>query len=162
MKQRLVTDNVAKFQAKIAYVFFSVLVVLMGVLLYWAIYPTEVLRINKLPVPVTIPENIKSGRILMLKFDYCKYTPAEGVVERTLVSDRNVITLPTYKDQSAPGCDVIDVPTILPYTIIEQKYHIHYKVTYQVNPLREIVEEFDSAPFVLIPVDIPVDGTQSD
>ena len=152
----------AGFEAKIAYFTFAFLVVLIGIMTYWAILPVDVLKINKLPVPVTVPENIKSGRILMLKFDYCKYTGSKGLVERTLVSDRNVITLPSYEDTSPAGCNKADVPTVLPYTIIEQEYNIHYKITYQVNPLREVVEEFDSEKFLLIPVDVPIDGTQTD
>jgi len=147
----------ANLQAKIVYALLLVPVVLLGLMWYWLVFPAQVLEIKKLPIPVTKPENIKSGRILSLMFDYCKHIDAQGTVEATLVSDKSVIMLPTYTERLPQGCSKVTAPMILPYTIIEQDYHIHYKVTYKVNPIREVVEEFDSQEFTLNPIDLPID-----
>lgn len=154
LEAQQVRKNEAAFQVKVVYFFLAILLALLGLLTYWLLWPNDVLTINKLPVPVTKPEDIKAGRLLVLKFDYCKFNAAEGTVEPSLVSDRNVVLLPTYEDKTPTGCGKVDVPLILPYTIVEQKYHIHYKITYKVNPLRELTEEFDSAEFILNPLPI--------
>lgn len=126
----------------------------VGVFYYWTFFPDKILEVKELPVPVTKPQNIESGRILILKFDYCKHADVKGIVESSLVSDRNVVILPSYKEETPVGCKKIDAPMILPYTVITQKYHVHYKITYQVNPIREVVVEFDSAEFELLPIDL--------
>lgn len=121
---------------------------------YWLFWPFDVLTINREPVPATQPENIKSGRVIFLNIDYCKHSDAHGLVERTLVSDRMVIDLPSYQDRSPKGCGRIEAPIILPYTVATQRFHIHYKVVYQVNPLRKVVEEFNTTDFDILPVPI--------
>lgn len=138
-----------------------VLIIAIGLavlLAYWFIYPYDVLEIKNEPTPVTEPENIKSGRLIFITIDYCKYINVSGVVERQLVSDREVIDLPVYDDTTPVGCNKIDVPLLLPYTILDQTFYIHYKVTYQVNPVRTLVEEFKTSTFVIKPVvELPIE-----
>lgn len=136
----------------------------IAVYAYWSLAPVRVLKINKLPVPVTAPEEIQSGRLIFLDFDYCKINDTHGTVERQLIGERSVIILPTYPDTTPKGCNKVKVPTLLPYTITAQKFHIHYKVTYRVNPIRTTVEEFDTEGFTILPIkSLPIDNsTDSD
>lgn len=142
----------------------SFIVVVLGVLMailfsFWSLYPYDVFEIKKLPVPVTEPENIKSGRLIFLDIDFCKYMDVEGKVERFLVSEREVIALPSYTDGAPKGCQEAQVPILLPYTILAQEFRITYKATYQVNPIRTVVEEFETKSFVIKPiVELPVEG----
>ena len=141
-----------RFEFRIVYLLLIAIFASLLVLGYWFFVPVRVLKINKLPVPVTNPENIKSGRLVIFNFDYCKYKPITGTVERQLVSDRLVLDLPSYPENTPVGCHKVDAPIILPYTIRTQEFHVHYKVTYPINPIRTSVEEFNTDKFNILPV----------
>lgn len=158
-----IPDNITELEPKKKVEFrimYSILILIFSILLlvaYWLLMPVKVLEIKKLPVPASQPEDIQSGRLVKFTFDYCKYYDTHGVVERTLISERAIVMLPTYPEFTPKGCDVIEAPVILPYTIATQTFHIHYKVTYQVNPVKEVVEEFDTENFKILPVkSVPV------
>lgn len=137
--------------------YFGIIILLLafssvGLIYYWKVTPSKILVINQLPVPVGEPENIRAGRIITLKFDYCKFTDTKGFVEPTLVSDRNVVILKPYDETLPAGCNKIDGPLVLPYTVITQTYHVHWKVTYYPNPVHTVIVEFDSEKFTLLPL----------
>lgn len=141
-----------KFEFRVVYALLAVILAALLVIGYWSFVPVDVLQIKKLPVPATQPENIKSGRLIFFKFDYCKKVDVKGLVERQLISDRLVLDLPSYTDSTSVGCSKADAPIILPYTIRTQTFYVHYKVSYPVNPLRTEVEEFNTDKFNILPV----------
>lgn len=145
-------DSGKKLEFRFVYVILGFIFAILMLIAYWTFAPVDVLEIKKLPVPVTDPQNIRSGRLVILEFDYCKYHNFTGSVERQLVSERLVLDLPSYKDHTPKSCGQISAPIILPYTVATQKFHIHYKVTYRVNPIKTVVEEFDTVEFEILPV----------
>lgn len=162
MKKPIVTYTELEPRKKVEFRFmYAVLFVIFVILVligYWSLVPVDILEIKKLPVPASKPSDIQSGRLINLRFDYCKYSDVHGVVERTLVSERAVITLPTYKEITPKGCDQVDAPVVLPYTIATQTFYIHYKITYRINPIKTVVEEFDTEEFDILPVkSVPVE-----
>lgn len=142
---------VRKIEIRVVYGMLVIIALIFALLAYWIFMPVKTLAIQHLPLPVTNPEDISSGRIIVLRFDYCKYTSMHGRVERKLVSDRLTIDLPIYMESLQKGCHKLDAPIILPYTVATQTFYIHYHVVYQVNPLRSEIVEFDTKKFKLLP-----------
>lgn len=150
-----------KIEIKVVYGMLILIGLIFVLLAYWIFAPIKTLMIKQLPLPVTKPEDISSGRIIVLRFDYCKDTNLHGKVTRQLISDRSAINLPVYNETLITGCHKTDAPIILPYTVATQTFHIHYHVEYPVNPLRSEIVEFDSAKFTIIPAPSNLDQSGS-
>lgn len=118
---------------------------------YWAFsVPNEVLTINKLPVPVA-DKTIKVGEYVPLHYNYCKNADASGIIKTTLVSDVQKIVLPDVRDESRKVCTDVIVPAVLvPEDTPDGIYHVHYRASYNVNPLNtNEIQEWDSEEFTI-------------
>lgn len=129
----------------------AVLLVAISTLLvfyYWAIQSTNVLTIKDNPVPVE-RKIVKSGDVQIVNFNFCKNLNIEGSVEWSLVSNKIVILLPSYKDRSPKSCrQNARKPIILPLiTNTDDAYHFHYVITYRINPIKTIMVQFDTQSF---------------
>lgn len=141
--------------AYFAYFALGVISVILLVLGFWTFGARDVLEINNAPVPVrTILPNATADGIIVLRVDYCKKVKATGKVRTSFVSKTREIFLPANIDTQAPECYIGDkareIPIFIPHEIEPGEYKIHFRVAYQVNPLKSVIEEFDSKPFVVV------------
>jgi hypothetical protein len=120
----------------------------MGVLVYWAVSNNDVLEVKNSPVPVrTITPNPTADGVVFLKIAYCKKVKAEGKVRLSFVNQSREVFVPISIDRQDPVCKTAEIPITIPHEIVPAEYHIHFRITYQVNPLKVVTEEFDSLPF---------------
>jgi hypothetical protein len=136
---------------KLGYVGLALIALSLAVLLYWLVSPSDVLEVKNAPVPVrTIREHPTAAGVVILKIDYCKKLSSSGDVRISFVSSSREIFLPRSRDRQAPVCEIREVPIIIPEDISQGEYHVHFRATYRVNPLKQTVEEFDSQPFEIV------------
>jgi hypothetical protein len=125
--------------------------IMIAIFVYWGISGREVLVINNQPFPVrTIREHAKADGVIILKVSFCKKIKNEGKVRVSFVSASREIFLPVNNEDSPPGCVDTEVPVLVPKDIPPDTYHIHFRATYKVNPLKTVTEEFDSKPFEIV------------
>lgn len=138
-------SNVVNF---IAYFALGLVAIVIAVFAYWSLAQTDVLEVKNHPVPVrTIRPKPKADGVLFLKVDYCKHVQANGRVRTSFVGASREIFLPVYEDKQPPICQEVEVPVPIPHDMAPGMYHLHYRITYQVNPIKEVIEEFDSQEF---------------
>lgn len=148
----------------IAYVALILVVIMMGMILKWSFQSDDVLEIKNEPVPArTIREYPEADGVVVLKVDYCKKIAVKGEVRVSFVGISRETFLPTAEDKMPANCnnghdEPIEIPILIPKDLPVGHYHIHFNVVYQVNPLKEVVEEFDSQEFELVGSD---DGNKS-
>jgi hypothetical protein len=68
----------------------------------------------------------------------------------SFVSDKTEIFFPVVKERSLRECKTIDAPVILPPQITPGTYHLKFRVTYQVNPLKSVVITWESENFEVV------------
>jgi hypothetical protein len=124
--------------------------VCLAVFFYWLVSNQDVLEVRNAPVPVSkvSPSPEVDGQVVF-RVDFCKNVEAEGRVRPSFVSNAKEVFIPTYTDKSDKGCQLYDVPVIIPRDLTPGKYHVHYRITYKVNPIKTVVEEFDSQEFTI-------------
>lgn len=134
---------------RIAFVALGISLIIIGLFAYWAAAKDDVLTIKNDPVPFrTIRPKAKADGIVFLKIDYCKNVGATGRVMASFVSQSRLVLLPVVVDNQPPQCRNAEVPIPIPHDIAPGKYRLHYRIIYNVNPLKtDIVEEFDSQEF---------------
>lgn len=132
----------------IAYVALGFVILVVGLFAYWSLAGSDVLEIKNEPVPVrTIRPKPKADGILFLNVDYCKKVSASGRVRTSFVGASRETFLPVYEDKQPPVCQKVEVPVPIPHDMAPGKYHLHYRVVYKINPIKEVVEEFNSSEF---------------
>lgn len=131
-----------------AYIVITLSILIALVFGYWVSQDEDVLEIKNQPTPVrTIREHPTANGVIILLVDYCKRTSAVGEVTTSFVSPATEIFLPTYVDKQDPVCQKTEVPVLIPPQVVPGTYHIHYRVEYKINPIKQSVIEFDSQPF---------------
>lgn len=128
--------------------FLGLLGVLVLVLTYWTFERGPVLEIKNNPVPVR-PTKIADDEYILLHYNYCKHSDAEGTVEGHLVSKTSVIPLPPTTDTTKANCRQFDAPNPIPGQAPPETYHYHYKACYPLNPIKESCTEWRSKEFTI-------------
>lgn len=130
------------------YVALGVVGVAVAIVLLWLFAPNDVLKVNNSPVPVrTIREHPTADGVIILKVDFCKNTDAVGRVRTSFTSPSREIFLPVGEDKQAAGCEVREVPILIPHEIPGGKYKVKFRIDYEVNPIKTVTEEFESLEF---------------
>ncbi len=124
----------------------GIILIGIAVLIFWSVQMGTVLEIKNSPVPVR-PTKIDSDQYILLHYDYCKHSDAEGVVQSSLVSKTSVLVLPEARDTTKEGCNEFDAPYPVPGQTAPEIYHYHFKACYPLNPVKEVCIEWDSKEF---------------
>jgi hypothetical protein len=123
----------------------------VGIFLYWSASGSDVLEIKNTPVPVrTIREHPTAEGVVILHVDYCKNVTATGRVRTSFYNSSREVFLPVSTDYQQPGCYDVEVPVLIPKDIPPGTYRVKFRVIYQVNPIKQVIEEFDSKPFQVV------------
>lgn len=139
----------SKKLSRFAFIALGMTFLAIGVFIYWYIYPYKVLDIKYTPVSVR-PTIISDNTYIVAHFDYCKSTNSRGVNDIAIVSIKTQISLPESIDTLPVGCHVVDVPLPIPLQAEPDTYHFHFHVVYQVNPIRTIMQDFDTKEFKIL------------
>lgn len=121
----------------------------MGVFAYWKTAPYKVFELKQYKADVEPDPVIGNGKeSLTVSFDYCKYTPLQAQVTRTLIGSRISIDLPVDHQTKLPvGCGKANRAFLIPKINNTGTYHIHYHVIYKVNPVRFVDVDYDTQDF---------------
>lgn len=149
MTSDLSTRNKIGFYA--AYIAMGLLAVAVGIFLYWTYQPDDVLEVRNAPVPIrTIREHPAADGVVILKVDYCKKVSATGRVRISFVSKSREVFLPVGEDKQPPVCMLTEYPVLIPHEILGDTYKIKFRITYQINPIKTHIEEFESKEFEVV------------
>jgi hypothetical protein len=131
--------------------FLFIIACFVAVFAYWSTSERDVLKVNNAPFPVrTIREHPTADGVIILKADYCKLVDVEGRTRISFFSQSREVFLPLSRERGETGCNVVEVPVLIPSDLPAGNYRIKFRVVYQVNPLKEVVEEFESKPFEVV------------
>lgn len=141
----------------ISYTALGIIAIGVTIFLYWLYSPPkEAVSVSPDPIPV-LTKTVKSDgtcavlgydRCVVLKFTRCKNVTATGRVVITLVNKTQLLTLPIADDKGDRKCDRdIQAPIPIPPIATPGEYHIHFRATYQINPLKSIIQEYDTESF---------------
>lgn len=140
----------------IAFVALGLIAVIVGLVAYWSVANDDVLEVKNAPVPVrTIREHAESDGVVILRVDYCKKVGATGIVRTSFRGVSREVFLPPAEDKQPAQCnggraEPVEVPVLIPTDLPPGKYHIHFRVVYKINRIKEVIEEFDSQEFEVV------------
>ncbi len=155
-------------RALVIYAAMTLLTLGVGLFVYWSVAGNDVLEIHNAPVPVrSIREHPQADGVIILKIDYCKKMNATGRVRTSFVSPSREVFLPVSEDKQPAQCnagqkDPIELPILIPKDLPAGIYRIHFRAVYQVNPLKEVIEEFDSKEFEIVETPTGAEGKVQD
>lgn len=130
------------------YIALGVMATFTAIILYWLLSPPkEVLSVNPHPI-VVLTEKTHPDGLVLIRYNYCKNASATGRLVISLVGEDVQLTLPITTEPNPKGCeDNVEVPLPIPAQATPGRYHFHFRVTYQVNPLRTIIQDLDTEEF---------------
>lgn len=142
-------NNTQRLAKRISFVAVILIAALMSLIMFWLFTGNDVLDVKNNPVPVK-PSFVKSTENVVLDVSFCKKTNSTGRVTRRLVSDKSELLAPTDTDNSGKGChDHAPIVVPIPAETVPGVYHVNYRVVYTVNPLKTVIEEFNSQNFTV-------------
>lgn len=138
-----------KKAALLLYFALGIISIVLTVFLYWLISGNDALDVKG--KVLAEPLVVETDKTITLKVTYCRSSWDEGRVVRRFVNESSEVLAPTVAGQLPRGCNSdfpIEIP--IPDSVIPGKYHVNYRITYRTNPLKTVVEEFDSEEFTVI------------
>lgn len=119
---------------------------------YWSTSSGDVLEMKSKTIPVrTIREHPTADGVVILQPDYCKKVATTGRVRTSFVANTREEFLPISYERLSPGCYNKELPVLIPRELIPGKYKIKFRIEYQVNPIKRVVEEFTTEEFEVFP-----------
>lgn len=132
-------------------VFISLIVIGLGIgrLLTWSLASEDILEVKNEPFPVrTIREHPTAAGVVILKVEACKNTETIGRVRTSFVSESREVFLPVFEDRGSRQCFESEVPVLIPKDLPPGKYKVHFRVAYDINPIKkDVLQEFESKEF---------------
>lgn len=126
------------------------LLLIMAVMLlffYWLFYPYKVMDVSSTRL---ITNEVYAGNIVLWKMDYCNYVNQPSIVVHQISND--VVIYEAPKRAMLPlGCMngsiiAVEIPNYAP----TGRYHISTMMKYNINPLRDVIIEYDTEEFDVI------------
>ena len=115
---------------------------------YWINQSEDILEIKNAPVPATVVKDYPPNGVVVLDVDFCKKTNTPGEIKRSFVGTSTEILLPAENDRVEKVCRRSDIPHSIPPQAAPGTYHIHYEVSYKLNPIKDaVIIKFDSKEF---------------
>jgi hypothetical protein len=119
-----------------AWVILASWLLLIGVGIYWLIYPYEPIVFKEDKFPVSTKE-VKQGGNLVYVSNSCKYFNGSTEISRSFINGL-VFSLPTSISTRPMGCVSDNIRVFVPNDLPAGRYYLRTRFTYQVNPLRVI------------------------
>lgn len=129
----------------------AVIAVIIGIYLRWSFQSSEVIEVNNEPFPVrTLSEVSSPNGVVVLNIDYCKHQDINGELRISWVSSSREVLLPVITENLPVGCNQSELPVMIPSDLISDQYIIKFSVTYNINPIKNNVEN----EFMTQPIDV--------
>lgn len=134
----------------LALVICALAIMLLG---YWATESENVLEVKNSPFPTrTIRHHTAPHGVVFLGVDLCKHKDLKGEVRTSFVSDSREIFQPLSQEKFSVGCQRREIPIMIPIDLEPDTYKIKFRVTYDINPLKNDKDVFvESQEFVVDP-----------
>lgn len=133
----------------IAYVLLAACGAFLLLLVYWLIWPTEVIRIKGFRI---IEETVTPGKPLTYELDYCQNSGYERVVAAVQHTFINGVrhNLPAESGPIPDGCHIIQVSLVVPI-LPPGDYRLEMYRIYKATPLKNLMVSVRSNPFHVAP-----------
>lgn len=143
-------ETSVKWFSRVAFVILGIGVLSLALMGYWSSQSgDDALVIKKQPIPIrTIRSEAHPRGVVILEYDYCKNTKSEGEIRTSYVSTHSAeIFLPRAIDRTDPMCGQLEAPYIIPPQVTPGRYHLHFRASYKINPIKTVIIEWDSEEF---------------
>lgn len=140
-------DVITRLITFISWAVLTVTAFIIIVITYWLIWPYRIMEINQVKVLTPV---VNAGDEVQVWIDSIKYTSMPATVLREIINDHAWSFPPTRTNVAAGKSDWtlrIKVPFSAP---TGSDYRVHTTYVYKVNPLREVVVEWQTQPFAVI------------
>ena len=118
-------------QRILGYVLIAVILISQGLMIYWAFWPYEPLKIEYIAV-----QDFKNGQYFTYKMKFEKKMDLTAEISKQFI-DGYIFTLPTVTANHpvGKGCTThqVEIPKLPP-----GKYYFQWSGRYRVNPIREV------------------------
>lgn len=140
--------NMRKYLPPFIYAALVLIAVVMLVIFYWNVQPTDVLAIKNEPYPVR-PSVVNPNGVVIVTVDYCKLQSVDGTLVIRFVGRKSVVRSPESPERAAADCQKRDLPLLLPPQLAQDTYHIEFLSTYHINPITTVDEVSRSQEFTV-------------
>lgn len=121
--------------------------VILLLFLFWWLFPYK--TSEQLQPYKVINTTVKQGELLFYEIDYCKFTDKIPTVERQFV-DGIIYSVPEGNAQLKEGCGKVTNSIKIPSQLPPGNYYIHATVTFKMNPIRVISNEYVTEQFDVV------------
>lgn len=129
----------------------SLAILAVAVFFYWSVSGNQVLDVKNDPFPVrTIRESPTAGGVVILHVNFCKLVAVDGKLRMSFLNHTHEVFLPLTRERSDVGCQNTELPVLIPTELPPGEYRIKFRVGYQVNPIKRVIEEYHSKPFEVV------------
>jgi hypothetical protein len=122
--------------------------VVLAVIGYWKFYPYEPTTFNTEIFNVLNPV-VKQGGYVVYEVDACKNMNVKPIVEVWFVDSIQYLSAETFAALPM-GCSVTRIERLVPASLPPGIYYLKLKITYPVNPIRNLVIEKNTEKFRVI------------
>lgn len=142
--------NQSRFWGMFSFITIGFSFVVIGMFIFWSVYPYDVLQVKNVPLPVH-PVQVRATEYVFLVTDFCKTTSHRGNVTMYLVLETKEVVLPSFSDISKARCEIVDFPVRIPKELEKGRAYVRFVIEYRVNPIRTETEIFSSQSFEILP-----------
>jgi hypothetical protein len=124
----------------------------LGQIVWWLYYPVNIVDFYNEPCPILNDGGkVKRGEYLEYMVTYKKFVNIPAQVSRSLINDRVVaLTCETGALKPNSGKHNTIIRVFIPFNVFPGKYKLVTNMTYHVNPLRSIIESYETDWFEVI------------
>lgn len=134
----------------IAFISLGIVAIAIGIFLYWSTQGSKILEVKEIPIPIrTIKDPSKDSLIVILNVNYCKYRDIDGNLRMSFISDTREVFLPLVRERGDQGCKQSELPVVIPKDLAPDTYKVKFRVVYEVNPIKTVVNEFVTKEFTV-------------
>ncbi len=141
----------AKHWQHLAYGVFTLTLIVLSILGYWLIQPSNVLVVKNGPLPVRPQEVNANGGQIIATVDFCKNSSATGKIVVYLAGNNGAkIDVNWPDDTLKKGCKKFDIPIPIPAQTPTGEYHVVFEATYMVSPIKNSFTTFQTQTFKVV------------
>lgn len=127
---------------RVAFLSLGIVGIAVIIFTFWGIQSKEVITVNNSPFPTRIEnKTANTDGTIYVKIDECKKYDKVGELRVSFISESREIFLPIDQEKLPKGCSDTEYPIKIPKDIIPDTYSIKFRVTYDINPIKQDVTQ---------------------
>ena len=139
---------------KLFYIAAWIAIILFGIMLlivmFWLVYPYKTIEFKQPFQVMNENKEVKRGEDLVYVIDFVKYGNHTGHVTRDIICQDNRVTLEGNVSNVPPGSGVREARVNVPEKTSLGECKYRSTITYQVNPIRNVIVRLESEPFIVV------------